>query len=101
MQKRAIKVEMGLLNDIENEIQSAFNLYDVQSELITAQMQVKKAKSQYLAILTKAEDGLKKAKDLGAESLSTPFSKRVSEIKSGIKMCDNLINLIDKAITAL
>jgi hypothetical protein len=101
MQKKVIKTNLGLLNDIENEIQSAFNLYDVQSELITAQMQVKKAKSKYVDVLTKAEDGLKKAKDLGAQSLSDPFSKRVSEIKGAIGMCDKLIVAIDKAISAV
>lgn len=101
MQKKAIRVEMGLLNDITSQAENAFKLYDVQSELISAQMQVKKARSEYSSVLSKAEDGLKKANELGAQSLSEPFAKRVSEIKGAIKMCDNLISAIDKAISAV
>ena len=101
MQKKVIQIDLGLIQDIESQIQNAFNIYDVQSELIKAQSQVKKAKSDFSAALSKAEDGLKKANDLGAESLSRPFSARVSELKGAISKCDKLIVAIDKAISAV
>jgi hypothetical protein len=101
MQKKVIQIDLGLIQDIESQIQNAFNIYDVQSELIKAQSQVKKAKSDFSATLSKAEDGLKKANDLGAESLSRPFSARVSELKGAISKCDKLIVAIDKAISAV
>jgi hypothetical protein len=101
MQKKVIKTDLGLIQDIESEFQNAFKLYDVQSELIKAQNQVKKAKSDFLSTLNKAKDGLKKANDLGAESLSRPFAARVSEIKGAIGRCDKLIVAIDKAISAV
>jgi hypothetical protein len=49
MQKKVIKTDLGLIQDIESEFQNAFKLYDVQSELIKAQNQVKKAKSDFLS----------------------------------------------------
>ena len=95
------KVELALIDDIRNSIKTAFALYDVQSPLISAQMQVKKAKNEYTVALAKAEDGLKKAKELGSEMMMQPFQKSIVEIKGGISLCDKLILAIDKAISAV
>jgi hypothetical protein len=101
MQKRAIKIEFALLDEVRSQQAAAFKLYDVQSELIKAQMQVKKAKNEYSVALGKAEEGLKKANELGAESMSVPFKDAVSNIKGAIGMCDRLIAAIDKSISAV
>jgi hypothetical protein len=98
---QGVKVELGLIEDINAQLQNAFKIYDVQSPLISAQMQVKKAKGEYVNALAKAEDALKKAKDLGSEMLVGAFQKTVSEAKGAIGMCDRLIAAIDKAIQAV
>ena len=96
-----IKVELALIDDIRNTLKSSFALYDVQSPLIAAQMQVKKAKTEYQGVLTKAQDGLNKAKELGSELMMKPFQDAVSEAKGSISQCDKLILAIDKAISAV
>ena len=96
-----VKVELALVDDIRNALKSSFALYDVQSPLISAQMQVKKAKNEYQVVLAKAEDGLKKAKELGSELMMKPFQDAVSEAKGSISKCDKLILAIDKAISAV
>ena len=101
MQKKVIKTDLALIQDIDRDYTSAFKLYDVQSELIKAQNQVKKAKNEYKSILNRAEDGLKKAEDLGAASLTKPFSERVFDLKEAVKQSDKLIAAIDKAISAV
>lgn len=96
-----VKVELALIDDIRNGLKSTFAIYDVQSPLISAQMQVKKAKKEYQTILAKAEDGFTKAKELGSELMMKPFQDAISESKGAIGRCDKLIVAIDKAIQAV
>jgi hypothetical protein len=101
MQKKAIKIDLALMDDINASLKKAFNLYEQQSPLITAQMEVKKAKTEYENALKLAESALQKVKELGMESMSKSFENKVSEAKSGISLSTRLISLIDKAITAV
>ncbi len=101
MQKKVVKVDLALIDDINSSLKKAFDLYEQQSPLIKAQNEVKKSKSEYENALKNAQDALKKAKDLGAQSLEKTFSDKVSEAKAGISASQKLISLIDKAITAI
>lgn len=101
MQKRAIKIDLAMIDDINARSQKAFNLYDQQSLLIKAQMEIKKAKSEYENALKLSENGLQKVKELGIDSMSKTFENKVSEAKAGISKSGKLVDLIDKAITAI
>jgi hypothetical protein len=101
MQKKAIKVDFAMIDDINASLKKAFDLYEQQSPLIKAQMEIKKAKSEYENALKLAESGLQKVKELGMDSMSKSFESKVSEAKSGVSKSLKLIELIDKAITAI
>lgn len=101
MQKKVIKVDLALMDDINSSLQKAFNLYEQQSPLIKAQSEVKKAKSEYENALKLSENALQKVKELGASSMEKTFANKVSEAKSGISKSEKLIVLIDKAISAV
>lgn len=101
MQKRAIKIDLAMIDDINARLQKAFNLYDQQSLLIKAQMEIKKAKSEYENALKLSENGLQKVKELGIDSMSKSVENKVSEAKAGISKSGKLVDLIDKAITAI
>jgi hypothetical protein len=101
MQKKAIKVDFAMIDDINTSLKKAFDLYEQQSPLIKAQMEIKKAKSEYENALKLAESGLQKVKELGMDSMSKSFENKVSEAKAGVSKSLKLIELIDKAITAI
>ncbi len=93
------KVELALIDDVNGSLQKAFDIYDVQNELLKAQGKVQKAKSAYEQAKKIATDAKQKAKELGASDFINMFSKKEDEAIDGIKSSERLISAIDKAIT--
>ena len=97
----AQKVELAIIDDVNSLYEKGFNLYDVQSELLTAQGKVKKSKSLYDQSFKKAEEGIQYSKEIGASDFIKLFQKKSDVAKSASRIADNLIAAIDKAIAIL
>ena len=95
------KVELALIDDVNNLYEKGFDLYDVQSELLKAQGKVKKSKTFFEQSQKVAADALEKSKELGASDFIKLFNTKIADAKDAIKSADNLISAIDKAITIL
>ena len=95
------KVELALVDDVNNLYKRGFDLYDVQSELLKAQDKVKKSKTFFEQSQKAAADALVKSKELGASDFIKLFNTKEAEAKDAIKAADNLISAIDRAITIL
>ena len=95
------KVNLTINDDINSLLDKAFNLYDVQSELIKAQDKVKKGKDLYEQALKISQKGLSTAKELGASDFIKLMNDKIQISSGNIKGANSLINAIDKAITIL
>lgn len=95
------KIQLALIDNVNNLYDKGFDLYDVQSELLKAQGKVKKSKTFFEQSQKVAADALEKSKELGASDFIALFNKKISVAKDAIKSADNLISAIDKAITIL
>tara|TARA_Y100000401_G_C8230239_1_gene177724 strand:- start:64 stop:396 length:333 start_codon:yes stop_codon:yes gene_type:complete len=95
------KVELALIDDVNNLYKKGFDLYDVQSELLKAQDKVKKSKSFFEQSQKAATDALAKSKELGASDFMKLFNDKEQQAKAAIKSADSLISAIDRAITIL
>ena len=95
------KVELTINDDINSLLDKAFNLYDVQSELLKAQDKVKKGKNLYEQALKKSQKGLSTAKELGASDFIKLMNDKIQISSGNIKGANSLINAIDKAISIL
>jgi hypothetical protein len=93
------KVELALIDDVNNLYEKAFTLGDVQSELLKAQDKVKKSKGFYEEMQKAAAEALVKAKDLGASDFIKLFTTKEEEAKGAIKGADAKIKAINSAIS--
>lgn len=95
------KIDLAIIDDVNSLYEKAFDLYDVQSELLKAQAKVKKSKDLFNQSLKKSKEGLELAKKLGDDAFIKLFQKKISNAKEGFKSADSVISTIDKAITLI
>lgn len=91
------KVELGLIDEISKELQTAFSSQDVETEINNAVMKLQKALPLYKSVIAKCDDALLKIKDLG---ITGGVDKRVIEQKaeatSMLKSLENRISGLSK-----
>ena len=95
------RVELALIDEVNNLYKKGFDLYDVQSELLKAQDKVKKSKSFFEQSQKAASDALAKSKEIGASDFIRLFNDKEQQAKGAIKGADSLISAIDWAISIL
>lgn len=99
---KAEKVELALVDDVNALHKKAFDLYDVQGELLDAQDKVKKSMNVYEEMLKQSDIAIQRVKELGAGSdMQKLFENKSTIAKAGLKAAQNLFNAIDRAITIL
>jgi len=86
------KVELGLIDEISKELETAFTSQDVESEINNAVLKLQKSLPFYKSIVTKCDEALIKIKDLG---ITGGVDKRVADQKSeAISMSKSIENRI-------
>lgn len=98
-QKKAIKVEFALMDDINTQLNKAFNLGDVQSPLLKVQDSLKNAIREYEIAEKLIADALVKAKELGATAFIDTLNKKLSEAKGSKGIYINVLKSISTAIS--
>ena len=93
------RVELALIDDVNNLYEKAFSLGDVQSELLKAEDKVKKSKGIYEQMQKASAEALVKAKELGASDFIKLFNTKEELAKGSIKGADAKITAINKAIS--
>lgn len=96
---KAERVELALIDDVNNLYEKAFSLGDVQSELLKAEDKVKKSKGIYEQMQKASAEALVKAKELGASDFIKLFNTKEELAKGSIKGADAKITAINKAIS--
>jgi hypothetical protein len=91
------KVDLGLIDEISKELETAFSSQDVETEINNAVMKLQKSLPFYKSVVTKCDEALLKIKDLG---ITGGVDKRVidqkSEATSMIKSIENRISGLSK-----
>lgn len=91
------KVELGLIDEISKELETAFSAQDVETEINNAVMKLQKALPFYKSAITKCDEALVKIKDLG---ITGGVDKKVidqkSEATSMLKSIENRISGLSK-----
>lgn len=98
-QKKAIKVELALFDDINAQMDKAFNLGDVQSPLLKVEDSLKKAIKEYEIAEKLISDGIVKAKELGATSFVDGLNKKLAEAKGSKSIYQNVLKNVSTAIS--
>ena len=99
MQKKVIKIQFALFDDINAQMDKAFNLGDVQSPLLKIEDSLKKSIQQYEMTEKLIADGITKAKELGATAFVDTLNKKLSETKGGKSITQNVLKNVSAAIS--
>lgn len=95
MQKKGIKIDMALLNDLQSELNAVLQKSaSLQSDLSKIAQSISTGQSVIESILKKADEGKIKAKDLGIDTKQ--FDTIINAAKIRIKSFD----LVKKSIVA-
>jgi hypothetical protein len=87
-----IKVELSLASDLRKEMEVVSNGTNQAFNLISqAEVRLQKSLQDHKRILSEAENGLRLAKDLGADSLVSELEKLVTYSKENIKFVQDSI----------
>ncbi len=91
------KVDLGLIDEISKELETAFSSQDIETEINNAVMKLQKALPFYKSVITKCDEALVKIKDLG---ITGGVDKKVidqkSEATSMVKSIENRISGLSK-----
>jgi type VI protein secretion system component VasK len=99
MQKKVLKIQLALFDDINAQMDKALNLGDVQSPLLKIEDSLKKSIQQYEMTEKLIADGIAKAKELGATAFVNTLNKKLSETKGGKSTAQNVLKNVSAAIS--
>ena len=92
-QAEAVKVELSLVSDLRKEMESVSSGTNQAFNLISqAEVRLQKSLQDHKRILSEAENGVRLAKDLGADSLISELEKLVTYSKENIKFVQDSMN---------
>lgn len=92
------RVELALIDDINSSLKKSFDLIESQSQIIAIENKVKKGLSEAQVALKLSENGLQKAKELGASDFIKMMEKKVQEAKEQISLANSIISGLSKLI---
>ena len=88
-----MKVELSLVSDLRKEMEAVSNGTNQAFNLISqAEVRLQKSLADHKRILSEAENGVRLAKDLGADSLVSELEKLVTYSKENIKFVQDSMN---------
>ena len=101
MQKKLVKVDLSLVDDINKQMDKAFKIGDVMSPLIKIENDLKLSIKEFEIAEKLIQDGIVKAKDLGASDFISSLTKLMSNTTSGKNIRQNTLKNVTNAITSL
>jgi hypothetical protein len=91
MQLKGMKIELSIIGDLNDLLDKAMPLYDLQSFFLAASDQAKKCLALNKQAEKKALEGLEAGKKLGDSSIIGLFQNKLSDIQSDIKRLEKNI----------
>lgn len=101
MQKKVLKVELSLIDDINKQMDKAFKIGDVMSPLTKIENDLKSSIKEFEIAEKLIQDGIVKAKDLGASDFISSLSKLLSNTTGGKNLRQNTLKNVTNAISSL
>lgn len=96
---KSVKVNLTVIEDINNAFAKGLSLSDVSKSLIGAQTNVKSAIGMYETALKFSEKGMVSAKELGATDTISFLNKKSEMIKGAIKSAGSVLSNINSALS--
>jgi hypothetical protein len=91
------RVELGLIDEISKELETAFSSQDVETEINNAVLKLQKSLPFYKSVVAKCDEALIKIKDLGITGgVDKKVTDQKSEAISMIKSIENRISGLSK-----
>jgi hypothetical protein len=101
MQKKAIKMEFALFDDINSQMDKAFKMGDMMSQLIKIEMEIAKSIKEYNIAEKMILDGVEKAKALGATDFINSLNKMLSNVKGAKAIRQNTLKHVTNAVSSI
>jgi hypothetical protein len=101
MQKKGYRIDLALFDDINSQMDKAFKLGDVMSPLIKIETDLKSSVKEYETAIKLIQDGIVKAKELGASDFVSSLNNMLSNAKGGLSLRQNTLKNVTSSINSL
>jgi len=101
MQKKGYRIDLALFDDINSQMDKAFKLGDVMSPLIKIENDLKSSIKEYETAIKLIQDGIVKAKELGASDFVSSLNNMLSNAKGGLSLRQNTLKNVVAATNSL
>ena len=101
MQKKGYRIDLALFDDINSQMDKAFKLGDVMSPLIKIENDLKSSIKEYETAIKLIQDGIVKAKELGASDFVSSLNNMLSNAKGGLSLRQNTLKNVVSATNSL
>lgn len=101
MQKKGYKIDLALFDDINKQFDKAFKIGDVMSPLIKIENDLKSSIKEFEVAVNMIQDGIAKAKELGASDFESSLNKMLSNTKGALSLRQNTLKNVTSAVSSL
>lgn len=101
MQKKGYRIDLALFDDINSQLDKAFKVGDVMSPLIKIETDLKSSVKEFEAAIKLIQDGIVKAKELGATDFVSSLNNMLTNAKGSLSLRQNTLKNVTSSISSL